>query len=118
MKKTKKTLLGIIAAVLCAAIMLPVMVLNTAAADGYTALEVSLCSLVGEEISLTPTSPFDIIVAKDGSGDYTTINEAIDAAKDNGERTVIFVRNGVYEEKVFIGNRYSSSKKVISIIAA
>ena len=89
---------------------------NVVVGGGYTALEAYLCSLVGEEIPLEKKRPFDIIVAKDGSGDYTTLNEAIDAAKDNGERTVIFVRNGTYEEKVFIGNRYENSKKVISII--
>ena len=89
---------------------------NVVVGGGYTALEAYLCSLVGEEIPLERKRPFNIIVAKDGSGDYTTLNEAIDAAKDNGERTIIFVRNGTYEEKVFIGNRYENSKKVISII--
>lgn len=89
---------------------------NTIVGDGYTALEAYLCSLVGETISLTPERPFDLIVAQDGTGDYTTINQAIEAAPDNGERTVIFVRNGTYNEKVFIGNRWQSSNKIISII--
>ncbi len=89
---------------------------NTVLKDGYTALDAYLCSLVGEEVSLEKARPFDIIVAKDGTGDYTTINAAIEAAPDNGERTIIFVRNGVYEEKVFVGYEGGDSKKIISII--
>lgn len=91
---------------------------NTLLKGGYTALEAYLCSLVGETIPIERQAerPFDVVVAKDGTGDYTTINEAIEAAPDNGERTVIFVKNGTYEEKVFVGNRYQESKKVISLI--
>ncbi len=41
-----------------------------------------------------------IIVAQDGSGDYTTITQAIDALPMfNYERTVIYIKNGVYNEK-------------------
>ena len=91
---------------------------NTVLKGGYTALDAYLCSLVGEtiEIERQATRPFDIVVAKDGTGDYTTINAAIEAAPEEAERTVIFVKNGTYNEKVFIGNRYAESKKVISII--
>lgn len=40
-------------------------------------------------------------MAQDGSGDYTTIQAAIDGAKSFPyERITIFVKNGVYEEKV------------------
>lgn len=89
---------------------------NTILKGGYTALEAYLCSLVGEEIAIEKEKPFDIIVAQDGSGDCKTINEAIEMADENAKRTTIFVRNGEYNEKVFVGNRYASSKKVISII--
>lgn len=89
---------------------------NTVLKDGYTALDAYLCSLVGETISLEKAKPFDIIVAKDGSGDCATINEAIEMADENAARTIIFVRNGEYNEKVFIGNRWKDSNKVISII--
>lgn len=42
-----------------------------------------------------------ITVAADGSGDYTSIQDAIDAAKAfPDERIEIFIRNGVYREKV------------------
>lgn len=44
-----------------------------------------------------------ITVAKDGSGDYTTIQAALDAAKSFPyKRITIFVKNGVYHEKVTI----------------
>lgn len=43
----------------------------------------------------------DFTVAKDGSGDFTSIQPAIDASKAfPPERVVIFVKNGVYKEKV------------------
>lgn len=46
----------------------------------------------------------DIIVAQDGSGDYTTIQPAIDAVPSNSsQRTVIYIKNGLYDtEKLFI----------------
>lgn len=40
-----------------------------------------------------------IIVAKDGSGDYTTIQQAVDAAP---EGALILVREGIYDEKLVI----------------
>ncbi|MDQ8737268.1 pectinesterase family protein [Paenibacillus sp. LHD-38] len=52
-------------------------------------------------------------VAKDGSGDYATVQAAIDAAPDNGETpAVIRIKDGIYHEKVFV----SASKKQVSII--
>jgi pectinesterase len=45
----------------------------------------------------------DITVARDGSGNYTTIQSAIDAVPDNStDRTVVFIKNGIYIEKVVI----------------
>ncbi len=48
----------------------------------------------------------DIVVAKDGSGDFRTVSEAIDAVPDyeHGKITTIFIREGVYNEKVTIPN--------------
>jgi len=44
---------------------------------------------------------YDIIVAQDGSGDYTTIQAAIDAAKAYPDaQVVIYIKNGEYKEKV------------------
>lgn len=46
--------------------------------------------------------PF-ITVAQDGSGDYKTITEAINALPMfNYERTIIYIKNGVYNEKIRI----------------
>ena len=42
----------------------------------------------------------DVVVAQDGSGNYRTIKEALDAAARRGgdERFVIYVKEGVYRE--------------------
>ena len=46
---------------------------------------------------------YDFVVAKDGSGDFTTIQSAIEASKAfPDKRITIFIKNGVYHEKVFI----------------
>ncbi|HPR30966.1 MAG TPA: pectinesterase family protein [Prolixibacteraceae bacterium] len=88
--------------------------------SGYTCLEVYLNSLVGEDIALDFTlserKVHDFLVAKDGTGDFSTINEAIDAVPDDGKRYSIFIKKGIYEEKVFVGNRWSESGKIISMV--
>ncbi|KAL1371694.1 probable pectinesterase/pectinesterase inhibitor 12 [Arachis duranensis] len=44
-----------------------------------------------------------IVVAADGSGNFSTINEAVDFAPSNSfDRTVIYVKEGLYEENVEI----------------
>lgn len=46
---------------------------------------------------------YDFVVAKDGSGDYLTIQEAVNACRDYSEHLCrIFVKNGVYWEKLMI----------------
>ena len=47
---------------------------------------------------------YDYVVAKDGSGDFFTIQEAIDAVPDFRKkgRTTIYIREGVYKEKVIL----------------
>jgi pectinesterase len=43
----------------------------------------------------------DFIVAKDGTGNFTTVQEAINAVQDSSnKRTVIFIKNGTYKEKL------------------
>ncbi|CAA6663421.1 unnamed protein product [Spirodela intermedia] len=43
----------------------------------------------------------DIVVAKDGSGNFTTIGEALDAVpKKSKNTTVMYIKEGVYEESV------------------
>lgn len=44
-----------------------------------------------------------IVVAKDGSGDFTTIQEAVQSVPDNHSgQTLIFIKNGLYQEKIII----------------
>ena len=48
-----------------------------------------------------PKDAYNMVVAKDGSGDFTTIQEAMYAAKAFPyERVIINIKNGVYNEKV------------------
>jgi pectinesterase len=50
-----------------------------------------------------PVIPPDLVVAADGSGDFTTVEAAVASIpRDNHERKVIFIRDGVYHEKVRI----------------
>jgi pectinesterase len=45
----------------------------------------------------------DIVVAKDGSGDFTTIQAALNAvADDNNSLKIILIKNGVYNEQIRI----------------
>lgn len=55
----------------------------------------------------------DLVVAQDGSGDYTTVQEAIDAAPAGStEAFTIFIKNGIYKEKISI----PSNKTFIQLI--
>ena len=50
-----------------------------------------------------PKYPATITVSKDGTGNYKTIQEAVNAVRDLGEKEVkIFVKNGTYKEKLII----------------
>lgn len=55
-------------------------------------------------IIATQAKDYDIIVAQDGSGDYKTVQEAINAVPDfrKNKETRIFIRNGVYKEKLVL----------------
>ncbi|XP_073147106.1 probable pectinesterase/pectinesterase inhibitor 58 [Henckelia pumila] len=47
----------------------------------------------------------DFVVAKDGSGDYRTINDALKAAPERSNRTIVmYIKAGIYEEKVQINS--------------
>ena len=47
---------------------------------------------------------YDFVVAKDGSGDFFTVQEAVDAAPDycKQDQTVIFIKDGIYREKLTV----------------
>ncbi|XP_010476087.1 PREDICTED: pectinesterase/pectinesterase inhibitor 18 [Camelina sativa] len=48
----------------------------------------------------------NVVVAKDGSGKFKTVNEAVAAAPENSNsRYVIYVKKGVYKETIDIGKK-------------
>ena len=70
---------------------------------------------LGMSVNVYSQEPFRCIVATDGTGTHTSIQAAIDACPDN-ERSLIFVKNGLYEERVSIGSKDVESSKMISLI--
>lgn len=55
----------------------------------------------------------DFVVAKDGSGDFTTVQAAINAVPDfRKKRTVIYIKDGTYKEKLIL----PSSKTNVTFI--
>lgn len=54
------------------------------------------------------------VVAQDGSGDFTSVQQAIDAIQD-GDRGIIYIKNGVYDENIYSGTK-ASHGKFISLI--
>ena len=59
--------------------------------------------------------PFKFIVAKDGSGDFSSIQAAIDSCPENLQ-SIIFIKNGTYDEQISLGNKTTGSTKKISLI--
>lgn len=57
--------------------------------------------------------PYDFVVAQDGSGDFKTVQEAINAVPDFRKvTTTIFIKNGIYKEKLNL----SASKQMVKMI--
>ena len=62
----------------------------------------------GQEVVVTlspdnPKAAADLVVAKDGSGDFTSLQAAINAAPDCAKsRFVIYIKDGVYDEEKLI----------------
>jgi pectinesterase len=55
------------------------------------------------EDKIVPSVRPDLIVASDGSGDFKTIQKAINAVpRTNDQRLIIFIKDGLYHEKVRI----------------
>jgi pectin methylesterase-like acyl-CoA thioesterase len=60
-------------------------------------------------ISATAAEKADIIVAKDGSGQFTTIQAAINSiSSSNGKNVTILVKNGTYNEHIAIDKSFIS----------
>jgi len=56
---------------------------------------------------------YDFIVAQDGSGNFKTVQEAINAVPDLRKKvTTIFIKQGVYKEKLVL----AGSKQMVSLI--
>ncbi|MCX2680002.1 pectinesterase family protein [Galbibacter sp. EGI 63066] len=78
---------------------------------------------IGEEDSLAEETPqeedteeeptYDYIVAEDGSGDFTTVQDAFDAIQYNStERIDVYVKNGTYKEVITL----DQNKNNVSLI--
>src|ERR1700735_1328788 len=53
----------------------------------------------------------DIVVAADGSGDFKTIQDAINSLPDSAKiQRVIFIKKGIYKEKLFIEKNFITLK--------
>ncbi|PRD46499.1 pectinesterase family protein [Sphingobacterium haloxyli] len=51
----------------------------------------------------TTDNRFELVVSQDGSGDFATIQEAINQVRDHAEKRVtIYIKAGIYKEKVVI----------------
>lgn len=62
-----------------------------------------LCTSALLTVAQTTDNRFELTVAQDGSGDFKTIQEAINKVRDHAEkRVVILIKPGVYQEKVVI----------------
>jgi pectinesterase len=60
-----------------------------------------------------PKYPPQLVVAQDGSGNYKTIQEAVNSVRDLGQqRVTIYIRKGTYHEKLIV----PSWKTAISLI--
>jgi pectinesterase len=59
--------------------------------------------LAAQTNTVRASAKYDFVVAKDGSGNFKTVQEAIDAVPDfRKKETTIFIKNGVYKEKLVL----------------
>jgi len=66
----------------------------------FLALAALLAAPATRAAAVSPPAP-DLVVAADGSGDFTTIHAAVQSVpRDNRDRRVILVKNGTYAERV------------------
>ncbi len=60
-----------------------------------------LCSILGFTFATSAQYKNKIIVAKDGSGDFTSIQRAVESCKSFPyDRITVYIKNGVYREKI------------------
>lgn len=74
---------------------------------------VLLCLFLSFHVPLLKAQEKHFTVAKDGSGDFKTVQEAINAVPDFRKApTVIYIKNGIYKEKLIL----APSKKMVRLI--
>jgi len=57
----------------------------------------------GRVLAQQPLPPTELTVAQDGSGNYKTIQEAVNSVRDLGQKQVtIYIKKGIYHEKLVI----------------
>jgi pectinesterase len=61
-----------------------------------------LLLLISQAKAQTPGYPKDITVALDGTGNYKTIQEAVNSVRDFGQDVTIHIKKGIYHEKLVI----------------
>src|SRR6476620_9052464 len=73
----------------------------------------SILSFVFALFLLNVNAQKQIIVAQDGSGNYKTIQEALNAVPEgNSKRVTIKVKNGIYKEVIIV----DATKNFISLV--
>jgi pectinesterase len=79
----------------------------------YLFLSLVLGSWTALEAHNRDSLQIDWVVARDGSGDFTTVQAAIDAVPHlRKNRTTIYIKNGIYREKLIL----PSTKTNVSFI--
>lgn len=77
---------------------MPAGVLTSRSGNAVAATNISFTTM---ERKQPAAKVFDAVVAADGSGDYKTVQEAVDAAPTGrGTPWLIFIKNGIYNEHV------------------
>ncbi|MDM8161470.1 pectinesterase family protein [Labilibaculum sp. K2S] len=70
---------------------------------------ITMVLLCLDAFSITGIENADIVVGKDGSGNFSTIQEALYSIPPmRKKRTTIFIKNGVYTEKLIISKGYGA----------
>jgi pectinesterase len=74
---------------------------------------VILFCLIASWAGAQDARPTKVTVAKDGSGDYATIQDAINSCRDLGQELVtIYIKKGVYKEKLVIPSEKTAIKLI------
>ena len=77
---------------------MPAGVLTSRSGNAVAATTISFTTMERQQPA---AKVFDAVVAADGSGDYKTVQEAVDAAPaGRGTPWLIFIKNGIYNEHV------------------